>query len=303
MWKCFGAQTSGNISFYLGKFTDVRAYHESVFSLWDPTYRACAPTAEDPHVGAMMHLSRTLVCLGHLDEARSRRDEAMAEAQSLSPFMQAFVRRQAWYGDWATEGAEAAERMLGSATEVVAVSSEHGFRDSLAIGNIMRGWCLSVLGQAAEGIPLLVEGLTVCRSGDRKLMVPFFLAVLAEAHGMAGRPREGLDRLDEGARLIEATHERWVEAEMHRLRGTLLLSMHEHAAAEDSYRRAFEVAQRQSARFWELRAALDIARLWRDLGKRTKARELLSPICGWFTEGFDTRDLKQAKALLVDLAE
>ena len=89
---------------------------------------------------------------------------------------------------------------------------------------------------------------------------------------------------------------------MHRLRGTLLLSMNEHVAAEDSYRRALEVAQRQSAKFWELRAALDLARLWRDQGKRTKARDLLSPIYGWFTEGFDIRDLKEAKALLVDLA-
>ena len=90
---------------------------------------------------------------------------------------------------------------------------------------------------------------------------------------------------------------------MHRLRGTLLLSMNEHAEAENSYRRALEVAQRQSAKFWELRAALDLARLWRDQGKRTEARDLLSPIYGWFTDGFDTRDLKEAKALLVDLAQ
>jgi predicted ATPase len=90
---------------------------------------------------------------------------------------------------------------------------------------------------------------------------------------------------------------------MHRLRGTLLQSMKEHAAAENSYRRALEVAQRQSAKFWELRAALDLARLWHDQGKRTEARDLLSPIYGWFTDGFDTRDLKDAKALLVDLAQ
>jgi predicted ATPase len=303
MWTCFGAQISGNICFYLGKFSDVRAYHESAFASWDPTYRAFAPTAEDPYVGAMIHFFRTLLCLGHLDEARSRRDAALAEARGLSPFMRAFALRQAWYGDWAIEGVEAAETMLASAKEVVALSDEHGFRDSLAIGNIMRGWCLCALGQATEGIPLLLQGLTACRAGGRNLMIPFFLTVLADAYGMAAQPQEGLDRLAEAAKLIETTHERWAEAEMHRLRGTLLRSMNEHVAAEDSYRRALEVAQRQSARFWELRAALDLARLWRDEGKRTEARDLLSPVCGWFTEGFDTRDLKEAKALLVDLAK
>jgi class 3 adenylate cyclase/tetratricopeptide (TPR) repeat protein len=303
MWTCFGAQISGNICFYLGKFSDVRAYHESAFASWDPTYRAFAPTAEDPYVGAMIHFFRTLLCLGHLDEARSRRDAALAEARGLSPFMRAFALRQAWYGDWAIEGAEAAETMLASAKEVVALSDEHGFRDSLAIGNIMRGWCLCALGQATEGIPLLLQGLTACRAGGRNLMIPFFLTVLADAYGMAAQPQEGLDRLAEAAKLIETTHERWAEAEMHRLRGTLLLSMNEHVAAENSYRRALEVAQRQSARFWELRAALDLARLWRDQGKRTEARDLLSPVYGWFTEGFDMRDLKEAKALLVDLAQ
>jgi len=99
------------------------------------------------------------------------------------------------------------------------------------------------------------------------------------------------------------THERWVDAEIHRLRGRLLQSMREHAAAENSCRHAIEVAQRQSAKFWELRATLDLARLWCDQGKRTEASDLLSPIYGWFTEGFDTRDLKEAKGLLGDLAQ
>jgi predicted ATPase len=89
---------------------------------------------------------------------------------------------------------------------------------------------------------------------------------------------------------------------MHRVRGTLLLSMHEHAAAEDSYRHALTVARRQSAKFWELRAALDLARLWRDQNKRTEARDLLSPIYAWFSEGLDTADLQDAKALLDQLA-
>ncbi len=301
MWSCFGSQLSGNICFYLGKFSNARTYHETALSLWDPTHGGFAPTAEDPYVGAMFHLYRTLLCLGHLDQARSRRDEALAEAQRLSPFMRAFALRQAWYGDWAIEGTKSAEKMLASAKQVVALSDEHGFRNSLAIGNIMRGWCLSALGRAAEGIPLLLQGLTVCRTGGRNLMIPFFLTTLAEAYGMAAQPREGLDQLAEAAQLVETTHERWIEAEINRLRGTLLLSLNEHAAAETSYRRALEVAKRQSAKFWELRAALDLARLWHDEGKRTEARDLLLPVYGWFTEDSDTRHLKDAKALLFEI--
>ncbi len=134
-------------------------------------------------------------------------------------------------------------------------------------------------------------------------MIPFFLTTLAEAYGLAAQPQEGLDRLGEAAKLVETTHERWIEAEIHRLRGMLLLSINERAAAENSYGRALEVAQRQGAKFWELRAAVELARLWRDQGKRTEARDLLSPVYGWFTEGFDTRDLKEARALLFDLAQ
>ena len=106
----------------------------------------------------------------------------------------------------------------------------------------------------------------------------------------------------EAAELVETTKERWAEAEIHRMRGTLLLSIHEDAAAEDSYCRALAVARQQRAKSWELRVAMSLARLWRDEGKLQQARELLAPVYGWFTEGFDTRDLKEAKALLDALA-
>ena len=125
--------------------------------------------------------------------------------------------------------------------------------------------------------------------------------VLAQLYGKAGQPEEGLNRLVEAAKFVETTQERWAEAEMHRLRGTLLLSMSKHAEAENSYRQALSVAQQQSAKFWELRAAMSMARLWRDQGKREEARELLAPVFAWFTEGFDTLDLKDAKMLLDQL--
>ena len=171
-----------------------------------------------------------------------------------------------------------------------------------AAGNIMRGWCLGAAGQAAESISLVLKGIADLSAPGHKNMQPFFLMVLAQVYGKAGQPEEGLSRLVEAAKLVETTQECWAEAEMHRLRGTLLLSMSKHADAENSYRQALSIAQRQSAKFWELRAAMSMARLWRDQGKREEARELLAPVYGWFTEGFDTPDLKEAKALLDELA-
>jgi class 3 adenylate cyclase/tetratricopeptide (TPR) repeat protein len=301
MWKCFGAQMKGNICFYLGKLSEVQSHHQDAFSLWHPSHRAFAPTAEDPYVGALIHSFRTLLSLGHLDQARSRRDEALAESRQLSPFMRAFTLRQAWYGNWALDGSEAAGAMLEAADEVVAISDEHGFRDSLAIGHIMRGWCLVALGRAQEGIPLLLQGVQVCRAGGRNLMVPFFLTVLAEAHGMAGEPQRGMQHLSKAFDLVGKTHERWAEAEMHRVRGSLLLAIGDHAAAASSFGRAVGVAKEQGAKFWELRAAVGLAGLWGKGGKSKQAHDLLAPLCGWFTKGMETGAVEDAKLVLAEL--
>jgi len=155
---------------------------------------------------------------------------------------------------------------------------------------------------AAEGILLLRNGVADFGATDGSLMMPFVLTARAEAYGMAAQPDEGLAQLAEAAKLVETTKERWAEAEMHRPRGTLLLSVHEHTAPGESYRRALAVARRRAPKFWELRAALDLARLWGDQGKRIEARDPLAPLYGRFTEGFDTPVLKDAKALLNELA-
>jgi predicted ATPase len=125
---------------------------------------------------------------------------------------------------------------------------------------------------------------------------------LAEAYAKLGQPIEGLNYLAEAAQIIETTEERVGEAELHRLRGDLLNAMGDRAATERDYHQALEFAKRQSAKLWELRAATSLARLWRDQGKRTEARDLLAPVYRWFTEGFDAPVLKQAKALLDELA-
>jgi predicted ATPase len=132
--------------------------------------------------------------------------------------------------------------------------------------------------------------------------VPFFLTMLAGALGNAGRPTEGLKQLNEAVQQIEATEERWSEADVHRVRGELLIAVGDAVVAEKSLYQAIGVARRQSAKLFELRAATSLARLWRDQGKCTEGYHLLAPVYGWFTEGFDTLDLKEAKALLDELA-
>jgi predicted ATPase len=129
---------------------------------------------------------------------------------------------------------------------------------------------------------------------------PYYLASLAEAYGKVGQAGAGLALLGEALAAVHKTGERFCEAELYRLKGELLLvcSAENHGEAETCFQHALTVARRQQARAWELRAAMSLSRLWQSQGKRAAARELLAPICDWFTEGFDTADLQDAKALL-----
>jgi predicted ATPase len=296
-WKCFGQIISGDVSLWLGKFIDARAYLETALSSWDPSYRALGPLPEDPHVHILKFLYRALVCIGHVDQARKCRDDALTEARRVSPYNLASMLRHVWYGDWAIGGAESTQGLLRLAEEVTAVASEHGFALPLAFGNIARGWCLGVMGQPSDAISVMEQALNTLPKGAN-LGAPFHLIALAELYGKAGRSEEGLKRLAEAAELIERTEERWAEAELHRLRGMLLLSTNEQRVAEVSFKQALVVAREQGAKFWELRAAIGFARLIDGQGKRSEARDLLAPIYGSFIEGFDTPDLREAKALL-----
>ena len=134
------------------------------------------------------------------------------------------------------------------------------------------------------------------------LYLPGTLCTLAEAEGKAGRPEQGLTSLAEALALVEKTDERHWEAELNRVKGELLLLQGDEAEAEASFHKAIEVARRQQAKLWELRAATALARLWQKQGRVDEARELLAEIYDWFTEGFDTPDLKEAKALLERLS-
>jgi predicted ATPase len=176
----------------------------------------------------------------------------------------------------------------------------------------MRGWALlsqsraSVAGQGQEeeGIALLQQGLAAWRATGAEVFQPYGLALLAEATAQVGQPEEGLSLLAEALVVTNDKGERRWEAELYRLWGELLLacSAEQHAKAETCFHKALDVARPQQAKSWELRVATSLARLWQHQGKRAEAHALLAPIYGWFTEGFDTADLQEAKALLEELA-
>jgi len=145
--------------------------------------------------------------------------------------------------------------------------------------------------------------MALYRATESALWLPYFLTLLAETSGAAGQPDAGLRFLDEVHTMMDSTQERFYEAEVHRVQGTLVLAQaaDQHAQAEICFQHALDVARRQQARSWELRAALSLARLWQQQGKRAEAHALLTPIYGWFTEGFDTADLQDAKAMVEEL--
>jgi predicted ATPase len=160
---------------------------------------------------------------------------------------------------------------------------------------------LIALGQAQEGLALVTQGLAAIRATGAVAITSLPLMWLAEAYALLGQPVEGLNCLAEAAQIIEATEERLDEAELHRVRGDLLNATGDRPEAERNYYQALVVAERQSANLLQLRASISLARLWRNQGKRIEAHEMLRPVYGWFTEGFDVPDLIEAKALLAEL--
>jgi len=185
----------------------------------------------------------------------------------------------------------------------VVLSTEQGFPHWAAMGTSLRGWALAMQGQGEAGLALVRQGITAWRATGAVLSVPYFCSLLAEVCDHLDHTAEGLQALAEAHTLVEQHEEHWWEAEVCRLRGVLLLRQPgpSQAEAEAWLQRALDVARCQEAKALELRAAVSLSRLWQQQGKPTEAHALLAPIYDWFTEGFDTADLQEAKALLDEL--
>jgi tetratricopeptide (TPR) repeat protein len=297
--QLLGRLFHGITRFFLGEFVAARALLEQCMGLADPSHRIKAGLSFDPYARMLAYLALTLTYLGHIDQGRLRMDEALSESRRLRHIHTlAITLFFANWLDWLTGSPDEVHLAEG-----MALTTEHGFRFYSGFALAFRGRSLIALMQAQEGVALLRQGLAELRSSGGVVSTPMVLTWLAEAHAMLGQPAEERDCLSEAARIVETTDERVSEAELlYRVPGDLLNAAGNRPAAGRHYLQAITVAERQSAKLFQLRASTSLARLWRDQGKRTEAHNLLGPIYHWFTEGFDAPDLKDARALLDEMS-
>jgi len=262
-----------------------------------PVFRS----AQDPGVACRSYSALCLWLLGFPDQALARAQDGLALALELKhPFSVVFARCWlAWVSKLRRDVSNVREQAEGALT----LATEQGFPIWAAKATIHRGWALTMQHKSGEGVMVLQQGIAAWRATGANAAVPYYCTMLTEAFDFLGDTEDGLKWVGEAQSLTEQTEERWWEAEIYRLRGVLLLrhSMTAQTEAETWFRRALDVAGRQQAKSLELRAATSIARLWHDQRKYAEARAPLAPVYGWFTEGFDTSDLKEARNLLDEL--
>ena len=291
----------GMSGFCLGQLSRAHAHVEQGIHLYDPQQHhalAFRYGTFDPGVACLTFAGLTLWLLGYPDQALKRANEALTLAQHLGhPYT---LARGLHYTTFLHQLRREWQVVSERAATVITVATAQQIALMLAVGPIMRGWALAMQGQGAEGLTQLRQGLDAYRATGAAFQRPHFLSMLAEVHSIMGQAEAGLTALREALALVEKTGERYYEAELYRLTGELLL---QHAApevshAEACFQQALNIARCQQAKSLELRAAMSLGRLWQQQGKRQEARALLAPIYGWFTEGFDTADLQEAKTLL-----
>jgi predicted ATPase len=257
---------------------------------------------QDLGVSALAHLTWVLWLLGYPDQASRRQAEGLALAHRVGHknTLGFALMYSAMVGAFGRDARSAAAH----AATLLELSREHKLDLWAASATVAQGWAMARQGQGAAGVAVIQRGLADWKASGAEWMRPFFLGLLAEACALSGDIQRGLGGLDEALAAVERTGERWPEAELHRLRGQLLAALPDGRPDEASaaFERAIDVARQQSAKSWELRAALGLAQLWRDQGKPADSRNLLAPVHAWFTEGFETPDWKEAKALLDTLS-
>ena len=325
----------GDVLYRLGEFALAREHLEKGIALYDSLQHHSSSPVEDPRVGCLAFLAQILWWLGYPDQALQRSDQALTLAQEMAhPFSLAFALNLAAALHKRCREVQAAQERAEAA---IALSTAQEFPFFVALGTITRGWVLTEQGQVEEGITQIRQGLAAWQTMRTELTRPHFLVLLAEVYGKAGQSEEGLSALAEALTMVDKTGERYFEAELYRLKGELTLQQssgqhlgsrvqtkpkvngkgqraqvsHLHpltpnpqaeAEAEAYFLKAIEIARRQRAKSPELQAVRSLSRLWQWQGKTKAAHDVLAEIYGWFTEGFDTADLQEAKALLKELS-
>jgi DNA-binding SARP family transcriptional activator/predicted ATPase len=287
----------------LGEYATAQRHLQQTTDFYEPQHHAPLVflAGADAGVSALAYSACCLWTLGYPEQAQAQSREARDQARALEhPFTMADVL--AFGGCMFHWLLRDGQTLKDCADALVRLATERKMPTWLAIGTCYQGAALVWLGQVQEGTALIQEGIAACWSDNVLVCLPGAMASLAEAQAIAGQPEDGLVTLAEALSRVEQTDERHWEAEIRRLRAELLLVQGDEPGAEASYQNAIEVARHQQARSWELRSATGLARLWQRQGKEEEALGLLAGIYGWFSEGFDTPDLKEARALLEELS-
>ena len=289
---------------HTGDIAESRKHFDRATALYDPAEHRPLATrfSIDARVSILSFRSWALWFLGYPEAALVDADHALKYAREIgqaATLMVALHHASFTHIHCGNYGAANAE-----ADELVALTDEKGAKQWKAGGTSAQAWLFAVTGKTSDAVQMLTSGITAWRSTGSTVFMPWFLSLLARAHAGLSEFDDAWRCIGEAMTAVETTKEKWCEAEVHRVAGEIALLSQEPdtAKAEAYFERALSIARKQQAKSWELRAAMSMARLWRDQGKRGEARDLLAPVYGWFTEGFDTLDLKEAKALLDELS-
>jgi len=290
----------GTTLFWVGAAAAAHTHLAQGMALYDSQqHRATAFLyGQDAGVACLSRATWVLWYLGYPDQGLTRIQMALTLAQQIAhPFSLAYALTSAAVFHQCRREERAAQEHAETA---ISLAKEQGFPFWRTFSSMLHGWALAHQEQAQEGIEQINQGLRAHRATGAEQARSYWLALLAEAHGTMGQPALGLTMLTEALTHADKTGERWYEPELYRLKGALLLqqSSDHQGEAETCFQKALDVARSQQAKSFELRTATSLARLWQQQGKRQEAQDLLAPVYGWFTEGFDTADLKDAKALL-----
>jgi predicted ATPase len=297
--RMIGHRLMGASLAWTGEIAQGRTHVDQSAALYDPADRTLAAVRLGAH--AIPVRAHILWLLGYPEAALAHAHQALNDAREIDRA----ITLTSTLGWVSLLEALCGNHLAGNAlvSELLALAEEKRLFLSKGVGMLVQGLLLALTGQPSDAVRALTSGLGHRRSMGITTFSPFFLSNLASAYAELGQFDDAWPCIGEALAAIETTKERWCEAEVERIAGEVSLKSHEPdaAKAEAYFERAMAVARAQQAKSWELRAAMSMARLWRNQGKRDEARDLLAPVYGWFTEGFDTRDLKEAKALLDEL--
>jgi predicted ATPase len=290
--------------FWTGEIAESRKHLDQAVALYQPREHRPFATrfGHDPGVAALINRAFALWSLGHPKAALEDAEIAVKNAREID--QAATLMYALSNATWSHIYCGNYETAMALVQELLPLAQEKRAAYWTAFAMINQGCLWTLTGSVSNGVSTLSSGIAAWRSTGANIWTPFFVSQLARAYAQLGNFQEASCCINEAIQAVKTTKEEWCEADILRIAGKISLISPERDAvkAEEYFERALAVARQQQAKSWELRAAMSLARLWREQGKSQQARELLAQVYGWFTEGFDTRDLKEAKALLDALA-